>query len=137
MRFLQYRIEHRCEVAGRAVDDLQYLGGRGLLLQRLARLGNQPRVLHRDHRLRSEILQQRDLLVGKWPHLPAIDGQCAEQGILFAQRNSKQGAATANIHKPSGALVAGAVKIGIRDIGHMDDAVAAQEARPGDTKRWR
>src|SRR5215468_7513521 len=51
VRFLQYRIEDRGEVAGRGIDYLQYLGGRGLLFQRLARLSNQPRVLDRDHRL--------------------------------------------------------------------------------------
>jgi hypothetical protein len=50
------------EVAGRSIDDLQHLGGRGLLFERLARLGDQPRVLHRDDRLRGEILYQRDLL---------------------------------------------------------------------------
>ena len=49
----------------------KYLGGRGLLLQRLARLGDQPRVLHRDDRLRGEVLQQRDLLVGEGPDLLA------------------------------------------------------------------
>jgi hypothetical protein len=31
----QDRIEHGDEVAGRGIDDLQYLGGCGLLLQRL------------------------------------------------------------------------------------------------------
>ena len=73
MRLFQHRVEHRREVAGRGVDDLQHLGGRGLLLQRLARLGDQPRVLHRDDRLRREILQQRDLLVGERPYLLAED----------------------------------------------------------------
>ena len=53
----EHRVEHRREVAGRGVDDLQHLGGRGLLLQRLARLGQQPCILHRDHRLRGKILQ--------------------------------------------------------------------------------
>jgi len=31
-RLVEHRIEHRGEIAGRAVDDLQHLGGRGLLL---------------------------------------------------------------------------------------------------------
>ena len=31
-RLVEHRVEHRREVAGRAVDDLQDLGGRGLLL---------------------------------------------------------------------------------------------------------
>jgi tetratricopeptide (TPR) repeat protein len=35
----QHRLEHRREVAGRAVDDLQYLGGRGFSIQRLVTLG--------------------------------------------------------------------------------------------------
>jgi len=54
VRLLQNRIEYRGEITGRRIDDLQYLGGRGLLLQRLARLGQQPRILHCDDRLISE-----------------------------------------------------------------------------------
>ena len=64
-RLFEHRVEDRREVAGRRVDHLQYLGGRGLLLQGLARLGQEPRVLHRDHRLRREVFQQRDLLFGE------------------------------------------------------------------------
>jgi len=69
VRLFQDRIEHRREIAGRGIDDLQYLGGRGLLLQRLARLGQEPSVLHRDDRLRREILQQRNLLIRERSHL--------------------------------------------------------------------
>ena len=32
-RLFEHRVEHRREVAGRGIDDLQHLGGRGLLLQ--------------------------------------------------------------------------------------------------------
>ena len=74
MGLFQDRVEYWREVAGRGIDDLQYLGGRGLPFQGLARLGQEPRVLHRDHRLRGEILQQRDLFVGERPHLQAVDG---------------------------------------------------------------
>ena len=84
-RLFQHRVEHRREIAGRGIDDLQYLGGRGLLLQCLARLGQEPRILHRDDRLRREILQQRDLLVGERPHLLAIDADDAEQAFVLAQ----------------------------------------------------
>ena len=58
VRFLQNGVEHWGEIAKRGIDDLQYLSGRGLLLQRLARLGQEPRILHRDDRLRGKILQQ-------------------------------------------------------------------------------
>ena len=54
---LDHRVENWSEVAGRGVDDLQHLGGRGLLLQCLARLGQEPRILHRDDRLRRKVLQ--------------------------------------------------------------------------------
>ena len=56
MRPVQYRVEHRREIAARGIDDLQDFGGRSLLLQRLARLGDQPRVLHRYHGLGGEVL---------------------------------------------------------------------------------
>ena len=42
------RIEHGLEVEGRAADDFQHIGGRGLLLERLAQLVEQAGVLDRD-----------------------------------------------------------------------------------------
>ncbi len=45
VRFGQNSLEHRRKVARRRVDDLQHLGRRGLLFQRLALLGVQTRVL--------------------------------------------------------------------------------------------
>ena len=60
MRLLQYRVEYRREVAGRRIDDLQDLGCRGLLLQCLARLGQEPCIFHRDNRLRREALEEQD-----------------------------------------------------------------------------
>ena len=91
-RLFQHRIEHGCEVAGRGIDHLQYLGGRGLLLKRLARLGQEPRVLHRDNRLRGEVLEQRDLLVGERPHLAPSRGDLAEEPFVPAQRHAQQSA---------------------------------------------
>ena len=46
----------------------------------------QPRVLHRDDRLRREVLQQRDLLVGERVDFCAIGGEAAEQRVVLAQR---------------------------------------------------
>jgi hypothetical protein len=44
---------------------LQYLRGRGLLLQGLAGVCQETRVLHRDNRLIGKGRDQRDLLFGK------------------------------------------------------------------------
>src|SRR2546423_560293 len=64
----EHRVEYRRDIAGRGIDDLEDFGGRSLLLQRLARLSYQTCILNRDHRLRREVLDKRDLLVGKWSH---------------------------------------------------------------------
>src|SRR3954453_1642450 len=47
-RLCEYRLKNRGEVAGRGIDDLQYLRGRGLLFQCLTRFGQEARVFHRD-----------------------------------------------------------------------------------------
>src|SRR5437016_85196 len=42
------RIEHGLQIEGRATDDFEHVGGRGLLLQRFAQLVEQPCVLDGD-----------------------------------------------------------------------------------------
>ena len=77
------RIEHGLQVESRAADDLEHIGGRGLLLQRFAQLVEQPRVLDGDDGLGGEVLHQFDLLVGEWPNLLAIDGDGADQFVVL------------------------------------------------------
>ena len=43
VRLFQYCVEHRGEIAGRGIDDLEDFGRRRLLLARLAQFGGQPR----------------------------------------------------------------------------------------------
>ena len=54
--FQAWRRTPASKFTGRGIDNLQHLGGRSLLLQGFARLGNQTRVLHRDDRLGGEVL---------------------------------------------------------------------------------
>jgi hypothetical protein len=84
-RLLDDRIEHRDEIARRGIDDLEHLGCRSLLVKRLALLVKQPRVLHRDHRLRREVLQHGDFLVGERPDLAAPRHDHAQKQFVFAQ----------------------------------------------------
>ena len=49
-------VTHR-KLARRAINHLKYLCRRGLLFQGLSRFGNEPRIFHRDHRLRGKVLQ--------------------------------------------------------------------------------
>ena len=52
---LDKRVQDSLQVEGRAADDLEHVGGGGLLLQRVAQLIEQPRVLDRDDSLGGEI----------------------------------------------------------------------------------
>ena len=54
--------KHRLHVRRRTGDHLQDVGGRGLPLQRLLRLVEQPRILDGDHGLVGEGLQQLDVM---------------------------------------------------------------------------
>src|SRR5262249_9162307 len=125
-RFLQYRIEHRREVTGRGVNDLQYFGGRGLLFEGLARLGQEPRVLDRDDRLRREVLHERDLLVGKRPDFLTVGSDGAEQPAVLAQWDHQHRADSPAVHVgPECRKVA--VGVGLTDIGKVNDPFAARQ----------
>src|SRR5690242_17214685 len=93
----EHRVKHRCEIARRGVDDLQYLRSRGLLLQSLARLGDEPRILDSNDRLGREILQQGGLLVGEWADLHAVDHDVTEYCFVLQQRHEQVGAGSSKI----------------------------------------
>src|SRR5262249_35429549 len=67
-------VQYLLQIEGRATDDLQHVGGGGLLLQRLAQLVEQARVLDGDDGLTRETCEQRDLLVGEGPDFLAKNG---------------------------------------------------------------
>src|SRR5947207_3309425 len=96
-RLFEHRIEYRREIAGRGIDDLQHLRGGGLLRQRLARLGDQPRILYRDHRLRSEIFEQCYFVIGERPDFLAINPKSAEQPVVLTKGYGESGAGAAKI----------------------------------------
>ena len=66
-RQLDQRVEHDLQIEGRAADDLEHVGGGGLLLQQFPQLVEQAGILDRDHGLVGEVLDQLDLLVGERP----------------------------------------------------------------------
>ena len=78
-RRLDQRVEHRLQIERRAADDLEHVGGGGLLLQRFAQLVEQAGVLDGDDGLGGEVRDQLDLLVGERAHLLAVDGDGADQ----------------------------------------------------------
>src|SRR6516164_142925 len=74
--FFQYHIEDGGKLTRRRIDDLQYLGSRGLLLESflqvarsVAQLVEQPDVLDCDNGLIGEGLEEADLRLGEWGDL--------------------------------------------------------------------
>ncbi len=97
-RVRQHGVEHRLELAGRARYDAQHVGGRGLLLQRLTQLVEQPHVLDGDDGLAGEAPDQLDLLVGERPHLLAEDADRADQLVVLEHRHDQKGTAAGELH---------------------------------------
>src|SRR6516162_10521059 len=124
---LEHHIEHGTEITRRRIDDLQYLSGRGLLLQSLARLGQEPRVLHCDDRLRSEVLQQRNFPLGERADFLAIDMDGAKECLVLAQRhcNKTTGSGDADQRLEAGSE---ADNLGFGQIGYRDQALATDYA---------
>src|ERR1700758_4076303 len=116
MSFFEDRLEHRREIAGRGVDDTQHFGRGRLLLQRLAGFGNEPRILHRYDRLRGEVLEERDLSVGKRADFCSIDDEVTKKCIVLAQSYCQQGAATSQLHKIAADRIASPVRFVVRNI---------------------
>src|SRR5215471_21184825 len=88
-----------------------------------ARLGNESRVLHRDDRLRREVLQQGDLLVGEWPDFLARSNDLPEQRFVLAQRHTKRRPnATELCHTPCDGIV------DLRQIEDVGKLVATQQS---------
>src|SRR5262249_48509803 len=97
-RVLQHGLKHRLQLTRRSADNLEYVGGRGLLLQRLPQFVEQPRVLDGDDGLGGEVLQQLDLLVGERLDLLAIDDDRTDQLIVFEHRHPEVRARTGRFY---------------------------------------
>src|SRR4029077_15853032 len=63
------------QVERRAADDLEHVGGGGLLLERLPQLVEQPGVFDGDDGLFGEVCKQSDLLLGEGAPLLPVDGE--------------------------------------------------------------
>ena len=100
------RIEHRLQIEGRAADDLEHVGGGGLLLQRFAQLVEQSRIFDGDDGLIGKIRDQLDLLVGERPHLLAVDAEGTDQRFFLEHRHDKKGPCARDIGNGNGRRIA-------------------------------
>src|SRR5262249_28178837 len=92
-------MEYRLKFAGRTRDDLQHLRGRGLLLQRFAQLVEQAGGLDGDDGLIGKVLDQRDLLVSEWAHLPTKDADSSDGFVVLEHRHTDIGPNAAKLDR--------------------------------------
>jgi hypothetical protein len=106
----QHRVEDRDEIAGGGIDDLEDFGGGGLLFQSLARLGDEPRVLHGDDCLRREIFQQRDLSFGERPDFLAVGAKNAQNDVVPEQGHVEERAHPAKLYARNCERIAASIR---------------------------
>ena len=108
-------IEHRLHVGLRPRHHAQDLRSRGLPLERLLRLVEQPHVLDRNRRLVGKRRQQHFVDRRHRPRLPPRDDDCAEDPALAHQRNAQ--------HAPPAACLGKAAVVGgiLQRVFHAHD----------------
>jgi hypothetical protein len=79
------------EIECRAADNFEYVGGRCLLLQRIAQFFEQPRVLDGDDGLGGEVSEQLNLPVGERANLGSVDANAAYRHLLLKHWSGHQG----------------------------------------------
>ena len=95
----------RLQIERGPADDLEHIGSGGLLLEGLAQFVEQARVLDSDDRLRGEILDQLNLLVGERPHLLAIHSNRANKFALLEHWDGHMGPRTCQLDQRNNATV--------------------------------
>ena len=99
-RRLDQSVENRLQVERRAADDLENIGGGGLLLERLTQLLQQTRIFDRDHRLVGKRLHQLDLPGAERARFSTLQGEDADNGPLPHQRHGQPRAHADKVLQP-------------------------------------
>ena len=115
---------------------------RRLLLKRLPQFVEQPGILDGDDGLGGEILQQRDLPIGKWPHFLTVNTDFADQLAFLEHRHHKKRAYAGRLDEPHRRRIADLVRLLLgRSVTWSNCLVAATRAggveRPGWMTGWR
>jgi len=106
-------------------DYAKNVADRGLLLQRLLGLVEQPGVLDSDHRLCREALEQRDLLVRERADLLPVNRQRAQQHVILDQRDLNDAAGASEINQGTPHRVTGTVGFLVGYVSADDQALTA------------
>ena len=130
------RFEHGLQIEGRAADDLEHVGGGGLLLQQFTQFTEQPRVLDGDDGLGGEVRHQLDLLVGERPYLLAENVDGADQLVVLEHWNGEYAAIAAKFDRVEDEWMT--VDVGLRclDVGDVSDLFGDRDTAKRYVRRW-
>src|SRR5262245_53570087 len=113
------RLQHRFEIERRAADDLEHVGGGGLLLQRFPQLVEQPGVLDGDDHLFGKVAHKLDLLVGERAHLLAVNRDDPDRNMVLEHWHGEQRTHSREIDRRNGQWVAGQIGGTFTQIGQL------------------
>ena len=101
-------------------------------------MGEEPRVLHCNHRLRCKILQQRNLLVAEGSHLLPVDHNETDNRIVPAQRHQQRRASATQINQSAAMRFAVAIGFVVGQIEDLRIPFAGQQpsAAGAGAGRW-
>src|SRR5262245_53980667 len=142
-RALQHGFKYRFEVARRGGNDLQNIGRRSLLLERLAQVigaltqfVEQPRVLDGDDRLVRKTREQVDLFIGERPDLLPKDIDCADQLIVLEHWNGDQGPNACEFDASDRKWIAINICLLCHQVGKVHDLLGPGELAEGGLWSW-
>ena len=117
-------MEHRLEIAGGPTDDLEYVGGRGLLLKGFSQVActvlhlvEQTDILDCDYGLVGKSRHKLDLFLGEWPYISTQQYERADRLAFTEKGHAKDGAGVAA--EPLRIGPKRVVRVGMH-VGYMD-----------------
>ena len=135
-RSFDQSVEHSLQIERRAADDLEHVGGGGLLLQGLAQLVEQARVLDGDDGLIGEALEQLDLPVAEWADFLAVDADGSDQLVILEHWHNKEGAAARKLDLGDEQGIALQVGWFFGDIGDVHQLPCPGDTPKASTRAW-
>ena len=136
---LHERVKHHLKIERRPTDDLEYIGGRGLLVQRLGEVSRspsqfveQPGILDRDDGLAAKFCTSVDLLVGKWTNFLAIHRERTDHSLVLQHRHGQEPSGPRQVRR-SNDLRERVFNVGLvrRQIGNVSDSFGRYHATDG------
>src|SRR5262249_11803073 len=131
------------QIEGRAADNLEHVGGGGLLLQRfgkivgtLPQLIEQTGVLNCDDDLPREIAEKLDLLIGERRNLLTVDYDRSYQLVVFEHRHADNGASACKLNSADTKRAGFGIGFLHPDIGNVNHLPSAGDATDGGARHW-